>query len=231
MNRISDLELKILKRKIELRDNDKIEISVFGASRGRTKLLKTSILNLYGLAKYPEKIEYLLRVDDDDKETIDFLLEDEELKIFRNLRIFIGPRVGYKYIYKTWVQLMRKCIGDIFLPFADDCGMILKEWDDILYPYKGEEAVIIFFRKRMAFTKIAYEKHKIISEWANRTMYTDSIIYKYSINNNICVKEKKIWERYQPDDFLFKESHGGWELEDLTILDNLPLIELYRYGE
>ena len=82
----------------------------------------------------------------------------------------------------------------------------------------------------MAFTKIAYEKHKTISEWANRTMYADSIMYKYSINKNICVKGKKIWERYQPDDLLFKESHGGWELEDLTILDNLPLIELYRYG-
>lgn len=210
--------------------SDGIDISCFSCSRKRPQLLKDSILKMYDLANRPENIEYVVRIDDDDLETKELLLEDDELKAYEQIRIYIGPRVGYTFLWLLFKQLMEVLRGDIFVPYTDDSLMVLDGWDDIFLQFRGKP-VVIGYRGRMVYTREVVQEHSIIRDWNNTTGGTDDRIRHVATRGNFYVPIQNWYQKRQPRDETNREAQGAWRLKDLSILDTLKLTEFKRQGD
>lgn len=137
---------------------NEIIVSVIIQSRERVKKLRRSLLSLDIFSYCPEKIEYLVWVDEDDKPTIEYM---KKLKIeMQNLRFFVCPRVGFYnwwFVFKNLTELAK---GEIILPWADDYYMINTYWDKRLNEFSEEEA-FIGWKTRFAFTRLLMKNHDI----------------------------------------------------------------------
>lgn len=105
-------------------------VSVLLPTRDRIKGLCTALDSLHSLAKVKE-VEYILKIDDDDKET---------LEVYNNLKSVIPIKAlissqgnGYKD-YHLWINEMCKMAkGDWLYMFNDDATMTCNNWDVYLY--------------------------------------------------------------------------------------------------
>jgi len=112
---------------------NEIKISILVPSR-RPDLLREYMLITSGMAKNPEKIEWIIRIDDDDEESIVMLKTDRELKNkIPNFKTFVGPRVGFLGACQTYLWLCDRAQGDILVLFGDDHKSIRQNWDEIIY--------------------------------------------------------------------------------------------------
>jgi len=204
-----------------------IDISCFSCSRGRVELLKESITRMFELANHPEKIEYVVRIDCDDDDTIHFLTKDEYLKRYKNIRVYVGPRVGYGYSHLVFKQLLKVLRGDIFCPYSDDSMMRGEGYDDRWRKFKGQ-TVVFGKQARLAFTREAVDSHPIIANWNDSFSGGDGAIWKYACAEGIYKKTYKLWGKKQPIDQVHKDAKEGWKPADLSILDNLEFRELER---
>ena len=195
--------------------NDKICYSVILMSRKRPLRLKECIESVFNMACFPDNVEILVRVDQDDKLTLDFCKDDS---IFKNktIRVFSGPKIG---LLMGRIMLKRLCEntrGDFIVPIADDCFMV-NEWDKILLPYKGKVAVL-GNGPRIAITRLAYEKYDFIKDFGGEnTLKLDYKLYRFAMKNKIFIEIPKLF--------------GHTEIEDQTKLDNewqLQNLELLR---
>lgn len=105
-------------------------VSVLLPTRQRVPYLLRCLDSCHSLAKQPELIEYLLKVDDDDTETLQAV---EPLKQLLPLKVFVSPRgVGYHQMH-VWVnQLAEQARGDWLFNFNDDAFMTVQDWDQNL---------------------------------------------------------------------------------------------------
>ena len=130
---------------------DDIRISILIPSREREELLKKNILRSVWKAKSPQHIEWLIRADDDDENTINMLTSTPELKNI-NIRVFVGKRVGFSNISMMAYYLCSKAKGNIIVPFADDCEILREAWDDVLWCCRNVRGVIGGGKGILAFT-------------------------------------------------------------------------------
>lgn len=191
------------------------------SSRGRPELLKQSIKSAYGLSKYKDRNEYLLRVDDDDIDTIDLLRSDNYFKQIKNLRIFIDKRVGYEYLWYIYKKFFSISKGVILFVICDDLHIILKDWDEKFYTYKDKEFVMSY-RARLILTKKVIDKYEYIRDWTSKTIRADENIWRYALKNNFHIHIENWFRKNNPIDIIKNEGvFGGWRLKDKTVVDNL----------
>ncbi len=107
-------------------------ISILLPTRGRVKTLQTSIESLLSKAYNYQNIEFLVKIDDDDKPTIEFM-EDYSQFLANNkvdIRLFITPRGnGYGDIHLWLNELAKEAKGDWLMNWSDDCLMQSRSWD------------------------------------------------------------------------------------------------------
>jgi hypothetical protein len=201
--------------------------SVLIVSRKRPSALSQNLSLLYQFADYPDNLECLIRIDDDDPETENAYRNGEFFKSHRNrVRMYKGPRLGYRYIWFLEKQMYELSSGSIIVPFADDCQPFLKGWDSIPLKYKDLPRVV-GMRVRLMLTRPAIEKYDILKNFGGMGPGSDVAMFRFASKENIFIDMKKWYKRVQPEDDVQKEGPlGKWKVEDANILKRLKLEEV-----
>jgi len=110
-------------------------VSVLIPSRGRPEHLYEAIASCHGQAADKSLIEFIVRADDDDEETV-LMLNRLKFAGLYNLTIIVGPRGnGYYDMHKWVVEMARRATGDWLMFFNDDARIAVAEtghWDQTL---------------------------------------------------------------------------------------------------
>ncbi len=193
----------------------KINCSVVIVSRERPKRLKGCIVKIYEKAKYPDTVECLVRIDEDDKDTIHMFKTDKDFRKFKNLRVFVGQRVGFDYLWLLFKHLFKKAKGDIIIPLSDDLYFTLQNWDEVFYTYKDESAVLSW-KARVVLTKKIIEQDAYVRNWSYSSPRGDQDIWRYAITKGFHIEIPNWYEKVLPEE----------EIERFKIIATLVLGEL-----
>jgi len=189
--------------------------SVLIVSRGRKEKLEYYLHKLYSKAKHPELVETLIRVDDDDLDTINSFTPSFCGEYRKYIRMYSGPRVGYSHSWMLVQKLGEMSTGDILFPLADDCDPCFNEWDDFLLQYK-DKAVVIGWRARIVFTRLAFNKYEEVRTYGHSIHGPhgdDSNLMHFALHNNFFCRIKRLWRKAQPSDQTQKDGWtGGFKL-------------------
>lgn len=116
-------------------------ISILLPTRGRKEVLKNSLQSLVSKAKYPERLEILFGVDEDDQGVIDYIRDDLS-EIFKPLNIearaSIFKPLGYENLHIYVNTLAGNATGEWLFFWNDDCLMETKNWDTVIDKHKGK---------------------------------------------------------------------------------------------
>lgn len=122
-------------------EENRKKISVILPTRGRTEVLKKSIMTLVDNAKDPQSFEILLGLDEDDNKIIDYIKSDiapilQTQKIETRANIF--KPLGYENLHTYVNTLAGNANGDWIFFWNDDCLMETENWDEVISSYTGE---------------------------------------------------------------------------------------------
>lgn len=104
-------------------------ISVMFPSRNRPTQLAAALRSLVGTASSPERLEFIVRYDDDDEETGKALVE---LSAEMPVLALKGGRLGYVQLNHYYEEMALYAKGKWFLVFNDDALMRTMGWDDVI---------------------------------------------------------------------------------------------------
>lgn len=114
--------------------------SVLIPSRKRYEYLYASVEKLINTASNPENIEILIRIDNDDKDTI------SKIATFPkdwNIMWVVGNRYdGYKDLHIMFDELCRLSTGEFYWLWNDDVIVKSDGWDDVLREFINKLCVI-----------------------------------------------------------------------------------------
>lgn len=110
-----------------------IELSVLLPTRGRTEMLKTSLLSLANLANNPQTIEMLLAFDNDDQDSYKYCQENILPELDRcgiTYKCLGFERLGYIRLNEYINALAKAAQGRWLMFWGDDAIMETQGWDD-----------------------------------------------------------------------------------------------------
>ena len=117
------------------------KISTLLPSRGRTDVLKASIMSLLDTVKDPNCLELLFGLDEDDNKVIDYI-KDELAPILQEKgvesRANIFKPLGYENLHNYVNTLAQSATGDWLFFWNDDCLMTTPDWDEVINSYTGQ---------------------------------------------------------------------------------------------
>lgn len=106
-------------------------VSVLIPTRGRVPHLLRAIDSLVSLAEDKKNLEFIFKVDDDDKETIDACKKLETLIVCKTI---ISPRGRGFHEMHEWVnQMCAYATGDWLFLFNDDAKVVVQNWDSKVF--------------------------------------------------------------------------------------------------
>ena len=118
-----------------------MNISICIPTRDRFELVSEAIESALSNARFPNQIEILLRVDEDDKK---FLSQKSSLPYKNNVRIITGPRhSGYRSLDIFHNELARASKGEWLFLLGDDCQITTDAWDEQIMKYSGQLKVLL----------------------------------------------------------------------------------------
>jgi len=117
------------------------QISVLLPTRGRTDMLKRSLLSLLDLAHNPAEIEIMLAFDNDDKESLEWCqqyvfpeLEDRGV----DATVIEFTPLGYLRLHEYLNALAGLANGQWLMFWNDDAVMQTKDWDQRIIEHNGK---------------------------------------------------------------------------------------------
>ena len=167
-----------------------IDISVFICSRKRIEGLREAVESTYTLASHPERVQVLLRVDEDDPTTV-FFATEELSKKYPFLEVIVGVPFDFKDLWMVYRDLAALCTGDIIVPFTDDYLVGSKGWDDHLLGFR-EDCLVVSAYARLAITRKAYDKYEYIRNMTGKNDALDQRIVIFAKENR-CYKRVNKW--------------------------------------
>jgi len=116
-------------------------ISILLPTRGRTEVLKKSILTLVDKCKNPKDIEVIFGIDEDDQTVIDYVKSDiapimQSAGIETRANIF--KPLGYENLHTYVNTLAGSSQGEWLFFWNDDCLMESQDWDEVVKSYTGQ---------------------------------------------------------------------------------------------
>ena len=116
-------------------------ISILLPTRGRTDVLKKSILTLVDKCKDPKDIEVIFGIDEDDQAVIDYVKSDiapimQSAGIETRANIF--KPLGYENLHTYVNTLAGSSQGEWLFFWNDDCLMETQDWDEVVKSYTGQ---------------------------------------------------------------------------------------------
>jgi glycosyltransferase involved in cell wall biosynthesis len=110
-----------------------ILVSALIPTRSRPERLKRTIRSLLDNALNPERIEFCLRVDDDDAATLAILSE-----LPSSVMAVTAPRIGYNYMGSMVADCVSLANGQWVFLIDDDCAIDGHGWDEKLSMIKPD---------------------------------------------------------------------------------------------
>jgi hypothetical protein len=166
-----------------------------------------SINSLASTASTTDDIEFIIRIDDDDTDTISNL---PNLPKNLNIKPIIGPRHGYSKIYEYLYEMFLQSNGEFVFCFSDDVQMQTPNWD--LYIRKHIDDICIIFME----VEIIFAIHRKIIETYQKFSehYAADRIYKYiALQLGIYVRYSALkikWNYLNENDPLDSEVRARW---------------------
>ncbi len=111
-------------------------ISVILPSRGRIEFLLQTLNSLIDKCDDINNIEILVKVDDDDTETINGLKSYDKFNFIT--MVVSGRKNGYASLNEFYNELYEKSSGEFIFCANDDMTIITDKWDTLVKPYSGE---------------------------------------------------------------------------------------------
>jgi hypothetical protein len=109
-------------------------------TRKRISLLKECLDSINTKTTDKSLVEILIKVDTDDKETIDFLLS---YKSEINLKFFVTDRKnGYGSLHEHYNFLSDTSEAEFIFGFNDDVEMVTEGWEQCFIPYRGKNFIL-----------------------------------------------------------------------------------------
>jgi len=121
-----------------------MKITVGCPTRMRVKELIRGIDSLLESADDINNIEFLLRFDDDDVDTMEqvksyYIHLSQKHNINLDMKFYLGKRYGYKGIEHYWNKdILPNATGEYVMAWADDIIMLAKGWDTEIRKFKGQ---------------------------------------------------------------------------------------------
>ena len=121
------------------------DITVMLPTRGRGALSEKSLYTLIDTAKDNTRIEYLIALDEDDTDTIEYY-KDTVIPRFQkdklNFNVFVLKPMGYSRLNEYVNYLGSKSNGRWMMFWNDDAVMKSKNWDQGIMKYDGQFRVL-----------------------------------------------------------------------------------------
>jgi glycosyltransferase involved in cell wall biosynthesis len=117
------------------------KISVLLPTRGRTDMLKRSLMSLYDLAKDPTEIELLLAFDNDDKESLEWCQANVFPELERrgiDAKVVEFTPLGYLKLHEYVNTLASLADGNWLMFWNDDAVMQTQDWDQQIIQHTGK---------------------------------------------------------------------------------------------
>lgn len=117
------------------------KISILLPTRGRTEVLKTSIMTLLDNVNDPTCLELLFGLDEDDNDIIEYIKTEiapilQEQGVESRANIF--KPLGYENLHNYVNTLAQSATGEWLFFWNDDCLMQTKDWDVVINSYTGQ---------------------------------------------------------------------------------------------
>lgn len=151
-------------------------ISLLLPTRNRVNSLKDAIHSAITMADDPSQVEILLRVDTDDRATIDAL---PTLPFQNNIKYIVGDRRGgYSSIHEFQTELCKISSGEWLMIYSDDSLIDTKNWDLLFRPYHTELPFALFHQGRDFYTFPCINRAWFnITGIFSRTVYSDGYVW------------------------------------------------------
>jgi hypothetical protein len=122
---------------------NKIKISILCPTRKRPKFMRRLVEKCYETCMYPDIVEIVFGIDDDDKESLAMVKSLQEEFSKNHIEHIIFPR--NKYMFSDLVnQVAKAAKGEIFGLMSDDAHHDSKNWDEIVIKYFDDHSDKIF---------------------------------------------------------------------------------------
>ena len=120
-------------------------ISVLIPTRKRPKMMFDALKSLWKTVSKEGSVEYLIALDDDDQESIDYFKKTiipymDKKKI--DYGVYVVPRWGYERLNEYLNYLASKASGAWYLFFNDDARMKSKDWDKTICKHTGKFRIL-----------------------------------------------------------------------------------------
>lgn len=113
------------------RDPTKPLVSILLPTRRRPAFCAASIDSFFSLANDKAGLEFILKIDDDDEETIKLYEKLKQLPI--DIKAIISPRgKGYSHFHHWINEMAAMAKGEWLFVSNDDCRMASQDWDQTL---------------------------------------------------------------------------------------------------
>lgn len=171
-------------------------ISVLLATRGRTDILKRSLVSLLDTASDVSNIEILLAFDNDDKETFQWV-EDNLLPALddrsADYTCLSFDRLGYIRLNEYYNALSLRAQGQWLLFWGDDAIMYTQDWDKIIMAETrfrvlrakshNEHPIAVFpiVPKKWAEMFGYFSPHQLNDNWVSQVAYMADIMVNVPI--------------------------------------------------
>ena len=120
-------------------------ISVLLPTRGRAELSFRSLKTLWDTVKDPTGVEYLVALDDDDQESIDYYentvvpyMEEHDI----DHQVHVVPRLGYARLNEYINYLGTQATGKWIMFWNDDAIMESQAWDQEIVRHTGKFRIL-----------------------------------------------------------------------------------------
>lgn len=120
-------------------------ISVLLPTRGRAELSFKSLKTLWNTVKDPIGVEYLVALDDDDQESIDYYettvvpyMEEHDI----DYQVHVVPRWGYAKLNQYINYLGQQATGQWIMFWNDDAIMESQSWDQEIDKHTGKFRIL-----------------------------------------------------------------------------------------
>jgi len=120
-------------------------ISILTPARGRFDQTKSVIESTYQLADYPDEVEMIFRVDEDDP---DLTPRIGELKRYPNIKWLVGDKMeGYASLDVMVNQMCAESNGDLLLTWGNDAWFVDQGWDSQYSKWKADDIAVVQIAK------------------------------------------------------------------------------------
>ena len=182
--------------------------------------LISTLESIYKNTQEKDQIEIILRVDNDDTNTLDNLhLLDKYDKAFK-MKLLKGDRYGgYVDLWKMWNELAEAAEGEFLVPFSDDVTMQTSGWEGILKKHSGKIGLVKstysegMLGQQSDFLLIPCIHSKIV-ELQGRMEFHEAVDLKWTIWNRLAKEKGYNFEINETEIVMSHKCMGGEHVRD-----------------